>query len=253
MTDQCSPLAPRNPFISDHKLLDDLNNTLRCLLWKKEKDDSNKSEGFYQDYNASRSLKDSSMELVLKNERKATVNDCMNNIKCSISTDCGREGRCVYGKCRCQCIHKAPCATKNDCFGGTCNNACTKYAAFVHDECGSKDECANGTQCLTGVCVGGGRLRDGLYDAVSCTPTTVKSDCEGYGTGLCAMFANACIRHKDPSQLGLRANGIICAGGISASLGFPTCINEKGNATTCVMGNTCMFGMHCGSCSCAGL
>ncbi|VDN24091.1 unnamed protein product [Gongylonema pulchrum] len=151
---------------------------------------------------------------------KNDTRKCLNDVKCANETECGESGKCVFGKCRCECIARSSCLSEEDCFGSPCNDTCTKYAGFIHSECNVEDHCAHGAQCLMGACVGGGRFHDGMYDAISCSPVSAIFDCEGYGTGLCAMIGDVCIRHHDPSHLGLPADGYICKGGVSVCTSF---------------------------------
>ncbi|VDM41785.1 unnamed protein product [Toxocara canis] len=173
---------------------------------------------------------------------------CIPEKRCTMQAECGT-GRCVYGKCRCGCVENSPCFMREHCFGYRCVDSCESVIRFP-TECNREDQCARGTQCLVGVCKGGGRFNAGMYEGVSCSVFTENTDCAGIGDSKCAILGDLCIRHFDASHIGHVRSGNVCKNGVSASCGFPTCVSAKGAPILCGILDMCKVEGHCGSCKC---
>uniref|UniRef100_A0A915AZR0 Uncharacterized protein n=1 Tax=Parascaris univalens TaxID=6257 RepID=A0A915AZR0_PARUN len=186
--------------------------------------------------------------LTPQNWNRSHQYSCFSDQKCKWHSQCGTGG-CIYGKCRCSCIESTPCFMNEHCFGYPCTDICASITGFATD-CNREDQCARGTQCLVGVCVGGGRFNAGFYEGVSCSVFTEKVDCSGIAKEKCAIIGDLCIRHYNASHIGQERSRNICNNGVSSSVGFPTCVSAKGRPILCGILDMCRVGSHCGSCEC---
>lgn len=179
----------------------------------------------------------------------SAVDTCINYQHCHHQSGCGHSGVCVYGYCRCKCIQGSPCHMEAHCFGSPCEDTCETITG-KHVECNKENFCARGSQCLMGVCIGGGRLNGGWYEGISCTVFGAKQDCASVGSKGCAFFGNICIRHFNSSHIGRTVDKETCRNGVSSVNGFPSCVSALGHPTECAVRNACKPGAHCGSCKC---
>uniref|UniRef100_A0A914W1Y9 Uncharacterized protein n=1 Tax=Plectus sambesii TaxID=2011161 RepID=A0A914W1Y9_9BILA len=173
--------------------------------------------------------------------------------RCEVDSQCGLGGVCggdVTGGCVCGCVHLRQCTEFTHC-GGHKKNSCSSKCIGeqgVARICDTKTTCARGTQCMSGVCLGGGRLLDnGETVGVSCTTETADSDCAGIGTQTCIQDEGVCIQHANAALIG---EFNCTTEGISAVFGFPTCVSGDKQAIVCGGGNMCASGAHCGLCDC---
>uniref|UniRef100_A0A0N4ZT34 EB domain-containing protein n=1 Tax=Parastrongyloides trichosuri TaxID=131310 RepID=A0A0N4ZT34_PARTI len=195
--------------------------------------------------------------------------NCIHNAACKKNNDCGNIGVCYSGKCRCSCKEFSSCFSHNDCPGkiGKCFSKCIgKNGTSVN--CGlssltslhTEDQltkCARGSQCLSGICVGGGRERNfkgiKFFEAVSCSGDSEDISCNNIGIEQCSTELGLVFRHTNSKLIGTKSSIYeIDRYHITLNINFPACYNGKMDFVPCgeKIENSCMEGSYCGHCQC---
>uniref|UniRef100_A0A0N5BNP7 Defensin-like protein n=1 Tax=Strongyloides papillosus TaxID=174720 RepID=A0A0N5BNP7_STREA len=194
---------------------------------------------------------------------------CIENNDCSHNEECGSNGNCYDRKCRCGCVEFSSCISNDDCPGinSVCHSKCigkngtTTYCGigFGNTFKFGKEEshCSRGSQCLSGICVGGGRKRilggNQFYEAISCSKTSEDISCKGIGIEKCSTENNLIFRHTDQSLIGTKGNiSITNMYHMKLNVDFPTCYSTNSHFIKCGenIEGSCIEGAYCGYCKC---
>uniref|UniRef100_A0A0K0FKV9 Defensin-like protein n=1 Tax=Strongyloides venezuelensis TaxID=75913 RepID=A0A0K0FKV9_STRVS len=194
---------------------------------------------------------------------------CIENNDCSHDEECGSNGNCYNGKCRCSCIDFSSCISNDDCPGinSVCHSKCIgRNGTTTHCGIGfgkrfkfgrEESQCSRGSQCLSGICVGGGRKRilggNQFYEAISCSITSKDISCKGIGIERCSTESNLIFRHTDQSLVGTNGNiSITNIYHMKLNVDFPTCYSTNGDFAKCGenIEDSCIEGAFCGYCKC---
>ncbi|CEF63114.1 Hypothetical protein SRAE_1000137900 [Strongyloides ratti] len=196
---------------------------------------------------------------------------CIDGSNCSNNSECGNNGSCYNGKCRCLCREFSSCISNDDCPGknskcfskcigkngttidcGTNHNKTSKY-----NDAEDEGYCSIGSQCLSGICIGGGRRKilDGVvfYEAISCSITSEDISCKGIGDEICTTENDLIFRHTNQSLIGTKEDiSTIDKYHKKLDINFPACYSDNGNFVKCGedVENSCIEGAYCGYCKC---
>uniref|UniRef100_A0A0K0EI22 EB domain-containing protein n=1 Tax=Strongyloides stercoralis TaxID=6248 RepID=A0A0K0EI22_STRER len=205
----------------------------------------------------------------INNSIKTSKLSCIENINCYSNEECGINGSCYNGKCRCKCKEFSSCISNSDCPGskGKCISKCIgKNGTAIN--CGInydkklkydnlKGYCSRGSQCLSGICIGGGRKKviDGIefYEAISCSTSLEDISCKGIGIERCTIDSDLIFRHTNQYFIGTKEDiPRIDMYHMKINIEFPTCFSGNNNFVQCGedIEDSCIEGAYCGYCKC---